>query len=359
MKTFAEIIKNARLAKGITMMEAAHRLKMDQGLLSKIESGKRPASKKQVDKITKLLGLDEKQLMAHFISDRILATYGHEQYFMEGLQVAEEKAGYLKTEKKTSILSSTSPELKQLLKEIDELKITWDALKPLSNVQLQNLDDYFNISYTYESNRIEGNTLTMQETALVVNKGITIGGRSMREHLEAINHNYAIEYVKEIIGKRYRFDERLVKDIHALVLRGIDNDNAGRYRDINVRISGSKHTPPEFYKLTELMRKYFSYYMRSKKIHPVLLAANMHEKLVTIHPFADGNGRTARLIMNLVLLQNGYTMAIIPGDNKSRYEYYNALEKVQVEQNNKAFLVFVAQQVKKSMREFIRVIKGR
>ncbi|MBL7893204.1 MAG: Fic family protein [Bacteroidia bacterium] len=358
MKPFSAIIKEARTAKNMTMMEAAHKLEMDQGLLSKIESGKRLASRKQVNKLVKLFGLNEKEVVAQYISDKILAEYGEDPYFLDGLLVAEQKTGYVKKEKEMKT-AGPDPQIRLLLDEIDMLKAEWETIKPLSKAQLHNLGEYFDIAYTYESNRIEGNTLTMQETALVVNKGITIGGRSMREHLEAINHQHAIDYIKDIIHSKYKFDERLVKDIHALVLRGIDNENAGRYRDVNVRISGSRHVPSEYYKLPELMHGYFSYYKRSKKMHPVLLAANMHEKLVTIHPFIDGNGRTARLIMNLILLQNGYTIAIIPGDDKSRFAYYDALEKIQTQEGNTAYILFIARQVKNSLMEFIKAVKGK
>ena len=248
--------------------------------------------------------------------------------------------------------------MKDLLKDIDNLKASLDRLRPFSKEQLKNIEEYFEVAYTYDSNRIEGNTLTLQETALVINKGVTIGGKSMREHLEAINHYEAIGYVKDIIKSKITFTETILKDIHMMVLKVIDNENAGRYREIEVRIAGSKFIPPLYFKIPELMEEYFEFYENNKtNLHPVLLASDMHEKLVTIHPFTDGNGRTARLLMNLILLQNGYTIASIPGDVDKRIEYYNALEKVQTENDLTEFRILIAKEVKRGLDEYLKIVR--
>lgn len=231
-------------------------------------------------------------------------------------------------------------ELDSLLAQIDGLKARLDVARPLTSERLQQALD---IEYTYESNRIEGNTLTLRETDLVVNKGLTVGGKSMREHLEAINHYEAILYIRELATLGAMLDEREVRNIHALVLRGIDRDNAGRYRNLPVMIAGSRHVPPQPWAVPKLMEDYGLWLAgASLNLHPVVRAAEAHERLVTIHPFIDGNGRTSRLVMNLILLANGYAIANIPGDTDSRRAYYDALEKANLEADKSLFITLIA-----------------
>ena len=198
--------------------------------------------------------------------------------------------------------------LVDLLREVDSLKVRLSSLRPLPVEALKKIQDALDIEYTYESNRIEGNTLTLQETALVVNEGVTISGKSMREHLEAINHAEAISYIKDIAKQDIEISERTIKEIHALILHGIDRENAGRYRTVPVMISGSTHMPPQPYLIEKQMEDFILRFkqMEAEKVHPVLIAAYLHDELVRIHPFIDGNGRTSRLLMNLYLLRHGY-----------------------------------------------------
>ena len=194
--------------------------------------------------------------------------------------------------------------IKKLLIEVDVLKEQLSTLRPLPGEALRKIQDALDIEYTYESNRIEGNTLTLQETALVVNEGVTISGKSMREHLEAINHTEAINYIKDIAKRDIEINERTIKEIHSLILHGIDRENAGRYRTVPVMISGSTYMPPQPYLIEKQMEDFMIRFkqMEEEKVHPVLVAAYLHDELVRIHPFIDGNGRTSRLLMNLYLL---------------------------------------------------------
>ncbi|MGC4059282.1 MAG: Fic family protein [Chitinophagaceae bacterium] len=188
-----------------------------------------------------------------------------------------------------------------IILNLSNLKLELDKFRPMDNAKIQEALD---IEYTYESNRIEGNTLTLLETQMVIEKGLTISGKSLNEHLEAINHNEAIDFIKDIVKNESELTESTLKQIHAIVLKSIDKMNAGVYRTVPVMISGSTFLPPQPYLLNKLMEDYFHFYQENKtKLHPVVLAAEMHERLVTIHPFIDGNGRTSRLIMNLILLQ--------------------------------------------------------
>ncbi len=245
--------------------------------------------------------------------------------------------------------------LQNILIEIDSLK---DQLQSHRHLQSHKVSNAFELEYTYESNRIEGNTLTLQETALVVEKGLTIGGKSLQEHLEAINHTYALDYVKELVQDKIPFTETILLNIHKLILQGIDNANAGIYRNVQVMISGAKHIPPQPYLVAKQMEDFFIWYNEHKKnLHPIVLSAELHERLVTIHPFIDGNGRTSRLLMNLILLQHGYPIAILKGDAQSRLQYYAALEAAQASNDKKLFLLFIATNVKDTLQRILKVIE--
>ncbi len=203
------------------------------------------------------------------------------------------------------------------------------------------------IEYTFESNKIEGNTLTLQETAIVIEKGLTVGGKTLNEHLEAINHSNAIGYIKAVAKVPNSITETDVLEIHSLLLESIDKPNAGTYRKVPVIISGAKHVPPQPHLVAEQMKAMFDWYNTYKdSLHPIKLSAEMHERLVTIHPFIDGNGRTSRLLMNLILLQHGYPIAILKGDVQSRLAYYNALEVAQTTGNKEEFVNLITNNLK-------------
>lgn len=230
------------------------------------------------------------------------------------------------------------------------------------NILRQNLDnatikEALKVEFLYESNRIEGNTLTLCETQLVINEGMTISGKSMREHLEAINHKEAILFIEDLVTQKMELSEYVLKQIHGIVLYGIDRENAGVYRKLPVAIAGSKHLPPQPYLLQDLMEDYFRFYeLHRNDLHPVILAAEMHERLVSIHPFIDGNGRTSRLIMNLILLQHGFPLAIIGGDYESRMAYYDALEKLQTEDDKQSFILLIAEKVLFALERYINIL---
>lgn len=245
-----------------------------------------------------------------------------------------------------------------LLKECDYLKSRLSELRPLPFEALKKIEEALAIEYTYESNRIEGNTLTLQETALVVNEGVTIAGKSMREHLEAINHSEAIDYIKDFARSELEINERTIKEIHALVLHGINRENAGRYRTVPVMISGSRHLPPQPYLIGKQMEDFILNFQRmeTQNVHPVLIAAYLHDELVRIHPFIDGNGRTSRLLMNLYLLRRGYTLINLKGSDKDKITYYKALEASHVDKQPEVFQAFVAEAEKNSLEHYLYVL---
>lgn len=249
--------------------------------------------------------------------------------------------------------------LHEIRTQIDELKARLASARPLPKAALHKIEEALAIEYTYESNRIEGNTLTLQETALVIEEGLTIGGKSLREHLEAINHNEAIAFIKDIAQGEEPITERTILQIHALILRGIDRQNAGRYRTVPVLISGSRHVPPQPYLIEKQMEDFLLRFreMESEGIHPVDIAAYLHDELVRIHPFIDGNGRTSRLLMNLYLLRHGYVMVLLKGDAESKLAYYKALETSHVDKNPAPFRQLVEEAELAALQRYIQLIE--
>ena len=207
--------------------------------------------------------------------------------------------------------------------EVDKLNEELNSKRPISKETLKSLKESVNLEWTYNSNGIEGNTLTLRETQVVL-EGITIGGKSLKEHLEVINHEQAILFLDDLIKDEESITEWNIKNIHQLVLKGIDG-NAGKYRDENVKIKGAIHIPPDYLIVPELMEKLIINYEDWKKYHPIIRAALLHGELVKIHPFVDGNGRTSRLVMNLSLMNSGYLPVVVK--KETRLKYYNALDR--------------------------------
>lgn len=208
--------------------------------------------------------------------------------------------------------------------EVDKLNELLNSKKPISKETLKSLKESINLEWTYNSNGIEGNTLTLRETQVVL-EGIIVGGKSLKEHLEVINHEQAILFLDDLIKEKEPITEWNIKNIHGLVLKEIDDDNAGKYRNENVKIKGATHVPPDYLIVPELMENLVLNYENWDKYHPIIKAALLHGELVKIHPFVDGNGRTSRLVMNLSLMNSGYLPVIIKKDK--RLDYYNALDK--------------------------------
>jgi len=345
-----DLLKKAREKKELKTREVAQLLGIDQALVSKFESGSRKPTKDQLSKLATLLEIDYETLLIAWLKEKILNEIGTDEIALKALHVAEEQIKYNVSFNREK-LSNT---LQELLNEIDTLKKILDQKRSNDSFRIAQA---LELEYTFESNRIEGNTLTLRETDLVINEGLTVSGKSMREHLEAINHQEAIGYIKQLMQRGFSFNERELLTIHNLILRGIIPEDAGRYRKVQVMIKGSNHMPPQPYLVPKEMEDYFLWYETQKsKLHPVILAAEMHERLVSIHPFIDGNGRTSRLVMNLILLQNDYVIANIKGDYDNRMNYYNALETAQTKSNKEDFLLFIAQTEKESLERYLRVI---
>ena len=244
------------------------------------------------------------------------------------------------------------------LNDLSKKKQILDKYRPLPPELLKNLEDWFRVELTYTSNAIEGNTLTRRETALVVEKGLTVGGKTLVEHLEAANHAKAIDWISHKVGASSEpISEADLLKIHELILTGIDNQNAGFYRSIPVRISGSTVVLPNSRKVPDLMNEFCAWLASEKEEdHPVKKAAEAHYWLVTIHPFVDGNGRTARLLMNLILLKAGYPTAIVR--KTERLTYLASLEKAQTGGSKNDYLNLIYKAVNRSLDIYLKAAKG-
>lgn len=243
----------------------------------------------------------------------------------------------------------------------NSLKIRLDAklkqiqsIRPLSSSAVLKLKEQLGIEMTYNSNAIEGNRLTLKETYLVLSEGITIKGKSLKEHLEAKDHYEALNYLYDFIekDKRHTISEVFIRSIQQLVTKDTNPDYAGSYRTGSVLITGSFHKPPEAGIIPNEMNKLI-HWIQKEKLHPIERAALLHHKLVFIHPFFDGNGRTARLIMNLILMQCGYPLVLILKNDRKRY--YDSLTKAD-KGDCLPFVRFIALAVERSLNMYLKAL---
>jgi Fic family protein len=238
-----------------------------------------------------------------------------------------------------------------IFEQIDTLKKHIGEYRPFDEFMLKQIKEYYRIGLTYTSNAIEGNALTETETKIVLEEGITIGGKRLIDHLEALGHSEAYDLLLKHCKEKI-ITEDLIKMLHHLFYYRIDEKNAGIYRSVKIYLTGSKYTFPPPQELPELIHDLVEELNSLRaKVHPVEFAALVHKKFVFIHPFVDGNGRVARLLMNLVLLQEGYTITIIPPI--VRPDYFKALEKAHT--NDHDFIDFIAHMVKETQQDYIRL----
>jgi len=238
-----------------------------------------------------------------------------------------------------------------LAARIADKKARLEGLRPLAPAALARLRELMAVEWTYNSNAIEGNTLTLRETRLILEAGLTIGGKSLREHFEVINHREAIAYVEALATEAAPITPFHVRQIHKLVLTQIDDASAGAYRTALVRIAGAAFEPPEAWEVPVRMDAWGDWLGgAAAELPPVDRAALAHHRLVAIHPFIDGNGRTSRLVMNLVLMQAGYPPAIIQRSN--RRQYYTVLARADRGQAG-PLVDFVARAVERSLNIYL------
>jgi len=245
---------------------------------------------------------------------------------------------------------------KKIKERIDGKLKTLNSYRMLYEPAVKKIKEQFEIEMTYNSNAIEGNSLTLKETRLVINEGITIKGKPLKDHIEAKSHKEALDYLYELAATRKKIlpSEMLIGTFHQIVTEDIDKEWAGKYRNSLAMVGGTNYKPPEAVDVPEMMRDLIDWARSNKnKLHPIELAAIFHYKLVAIHPFFDGNGRIARLIMNVILIQAGYPLAIILKNDRKRY--YNALSKADGG-DLIPFIRFIAQAVERSLDIYLKIL---
>ncbi len=250
-------------------------------------------------------------------------------------------------------------DLEELLPQIERLyekKARLKTSRPLPNSALHRIKEDLTLEWTYNSNSIEGNTLSLKETQMVLQEGITVKGKSLREHFEAYNHEKAIDYLYTLVNKDYTLRSIDILSLHGLVLRSIEDDYAGRLRNGGVRIVGANFTPPSANKVSDLLDQLITFINDNPLgLSDIILASIFHHKLVWIHPFFDGNGRTVRLAMNLLLMRRGFPPAIILKNDRKKY--YQALNQANKGNYYKLCLLML-QALERSLNIYINALPG-
>jgi cell filamentation protein, protein adenylyltransferase len=251
--------------------------------------------------------------------------------------------------------------MKPVFDQLTRKKQLLNTHKPLPKDLIRNIEEWLRVELTYTSNAIEGNTLSRTQTAEVIERGVAavISGKSLKEQLEAINHSKAVDFVKELTTKRkghQYITEQDIRHIHNIILTGIDDAAAGTYRQTDVFIRGKDVEFPRPSEVSRLMKAFVAWLEGQQGVHPVMVAATAHFKFVSIHPFIDGNGRTARLLMNLILLLNGYPLAIIK--TEERTAYLDSIYKAQKENDFTEFNEIIVNAVERSLDVYLNALEG-
>jgi len=243
------------------------------------------------------------------------------------------------------------PEFAALFSRIDSLKEVLGRRRPLTAGEVKRLQDEFLVEFTYSSNAMEGNTLTLRETAMVL-EGITVDGKPLKDHLEAVGHRDAFRYVQQLVADKTAFSERVVREIHSLVLLDKPEDR-GVYRRIPVRIVGAYHEPPQPYLVPVQMERLIAESAEDRR-HPIHSAALFHLRFEGVHPFVDGNGRTGRLILNLSLMQHGYPPINVKYADRRRY--YDCLEAYYRDDDEGPMVRLVAEYVEERLKQYLAAL---
>lgn len=345
-----DLLKNAREQKGLKTREVAQMLHIDQALISKFENGQRKPTREQLSKLAALLEIDFDNLLINWLKEKILYEVGQDDFALKAIQLAE-------VEIKRNAFTKTYPipaALQILLHEIDNLK---EKTIRFRSFETEAIRQSIALEYTFNSNHLDGNTFSLEETQAVIHKGETIAGKSMREHLEAINHLEAIRFLETLSGKTSFIAEKEIFSLHNLIVRGIAPEESGKYRTSDTLSLETSYPLPRFNTIPKLMDDIFLWYETNKnKLHPVILAGEILSQFLYIQPFTQGNNKVGRLVMNFILLQHGYSYATIKGDPASRLLFQNATEKANATQDKEAMLLIVAAAEKESLERYLNLL---
>ena len=243
--------------------------------------------------------------------------------------------------------------LQALKDRIERSKVELDRSSPLSTAALAQLQKHYDVELTYTSNAIEGNTLTLRETAEVIEHGITVGGKSLRDHLEAVDHYQALQWMRRTAAAATALGEDTVRELHRRIVARSQSEIAGQYSELPLRIAGSPVIFPNPLKVPQLMQEFGGWLSAASPNPETAFAAHFH--LTAIHPFGDGNGRTARLLMNLLLIRGGYPpVAVRPEDRKA---YLDALERGSLAEDLAPFQLLMHERLEATLADYVSAVR--
>lgn len=243
----------------------------------------------------------------------------------------------------------------KLFDELDQMRALLDKFRPLNQQVLQQIEADLMVKYNQQSNAIEGNSLDIFETRVLLESGITANGKPFKDHLDILNHQEAIFYLVDLVRENEPLSEKAIKNFHYLILQRTENEReAGKYRQIPVVIRGAEHQPPQPYLVEPQMEDLIQWNQQAQTLHPIARIAQLHSRFVAIHPFIDGNGRTGRLLMNLELMKAGFQVTILKAER--RMDYYRALAQAD-EGNYQPITHFIAEAVKETMERTLNIIE--
>lgn len=318
------LLKNAREQKGYKTREVAQLLGIDQALISKFESGGRKPTREQVLKLSQLLEIDYETLMIAWLKAKILHEIEDEEFALKALLLVEQEIQNNKKVIESSVLSTI-----QII--LDEIEILKQQIASLNHFDLRRISKILELEFISESNRLIGNSLNFEETKSVINEGLTITGKTMQEHLEAVNLQETIAYIKDLNQKKVSISEKEFLIIHNLYMRGIKPENSGKYKNDLLVIRE--------------MNLFFNWFEANKNsLNPIILASESYLKIINLNPFETRNLQIANLLMNWILLQNGYVFATI---QESRNNYLSILEECK-NKNDKSFFINYILQIEKA-----------
>lgn len=318
------LLKNAREQKGYKTREVAQLLGIDQALISKFESGGRKPTREQILKLSQLLEIDYETLMIAWLKEKILHEIEEEEFALKALILVEQEIQNNKKIIDSSVLSTI-----QIV--LDEIEILKQQITSLNHFDLRRISKTLELEFIYESNRLSGNSLSFEETKSVINEGLTITGKTMQEHIEAVNLQETIAYIKDLNQKKVPISEKEFLTVHNLYMRGIKPENSGKYKNDPLVIRE--------------MNLFFNWFEANKNsLHPIILASESYLKIINLNPFETGNLQIANILMNWLLLQNGYLFATI---QESRNNYLSILEEYQ-NKNDKSFFINYIFQIEKA-----------
>ena len=348
----AERLKSWRLKNEMTMQAMSSLTGIDQALISKYENGKRLPSEKHLLQLSTGMNIPLNSMRNDYLTDKIVQLIQFNPQKENILEKASQRIQKHPTFQTTADLTVTNKNVNQHLIKLIPRQKKWLKLLPLSNNQLEILQLNINLAFVFDCNRLIGNSLSFKETSQIINQNKTITGKSFDEHLQAVNLNQTLLWMRQEANHPSIFNKKLVTTAHLLLYNGIANNNAGSYRTQNL----TQNTPPAFL-VERLMDDFFhTFLLQQYHLHPVILATHVFERIRSISPFADGNEQLALLMMNFILLKHNYPLTTLGSDLQTSLTLNNALEKAQSDNTNEDLALFIIDKIKAAYKQHFKLL---